>query len=100
MATAKQDMNWQTIDDATLSLIPAWSPYQELLAETAKARVAFETACKAMINEAGAMPEGKTAIFSYRFGKPGIAFIEDKGGKASAGKFSFTPKPAIRGKRR
>lgn len=71
-----EKLNWSNVDMATLPK-PLQKAYQDLkLAQqvAASKRDAFEEAANVVLQKANKVPQGKEPVWSYRFGKLGLAF--------------------------
>lgn len=72
---AKSELNWLTIDIATLTTDQrkAWDAYKAQYAAMKAAREEFEH----LIAKAANPPAGKRVVFGYNFGKLSVALADD-----------------------
>ena len=82
------ELNWVQVDETSMNkaLAKRLDDVRALAKEHMDARAAFELQFVNAVRKSGALDEGYTLAFGYRFGKLSVAKVEDKprASKASA----------------
>lgn len=82
------ELNWVQVDEASMAkpLVQRLDAVREAEKAYRDAKAAFELQFVTAVRKAGALDEGYTLAFGYRFGKLSVAKAEDKpkAAKASA----------------